>query len=253
MIDTRAYSNGDDIRHIDRNLTARTGVLHVRTFHDERDKSALLLADFRPSMLWGTRRAFRSVAAAEILSAIGWRVVEAGGRIGLIAFGAGEPTFVAPRGRSAGMIRVIGGLVDAHRAALRRACEGNESGEPDFERGIDMARELASHDMAVFLATSLDGIHDASNASLAALARKTALSVLLVRDAFECDPPRGSYRFAAAGRPVNTATVRGRQEAAPSTVATRLRALGVRVIPLRTSGGVAGMLAELDNGHAGIR
>ena len=36
-----------------------------RTFHAERDRTVILIADFRPSMLWGTRRTLRSVAAAE--------------------------------------------------------------------------------------------------------------------------------------------------------------------------------------------
>jgi len=49
----RQFVDGDDIRLIDRNATARTGVLHVKSAHDERDQTALLIADFRPSMLWG--------------------------------------------------------------------------------------------------------------------------------------------------------------------------------------------------------
>ncbi|TXM93858.1 DUF58 domain-containing protein, partial [Methylobacterium sp. WL122] len=65
---------GDDRRHIDRNATARTGILHVRTHHDERDRAVVLLADFRPSMLFGTRRALRSVAAAEALASLGHTV-----------------------------------------------------------------------------------------------------------------------------------------------------------------------------------
>ncbi|TXN65030.1 DUF58 domain-containing protein, partial [Methylobacterium sp. WL6] len=71
--DVRLWSEGDDRRHIDRNATARTGILHVRTHHDERDRAVVLLADFRPSMLFGTRRALRSVAAAEALALLGWR------------------------------------------------------------------------------------------------------------------------------------------------------------------------------------
>ena len=61
--DVRPWLFGDDIRHIDRNATARTGIQHVRTFRDERDRSLLLVADFRPSMLFGTRRAFRPARA----------------------------------------------------------------------------------------------------------------------------------------------------------------------------------------------
>jgi len=66
VADVRLYAEGDDVRHLDRGTTARTGALHVRQFQEERDRETLLVADFRPSMLWGISRCFRSVAAAEI-------------------------------------------------------------------------------------------------------------------------------------------------------------------------------------------
>ena len=69
----RAFAFGDDPRHLDRNATARTGQLQVRLFHAERDRTTILLADFRPSMLWGTRRTLRSIAAAEALAGIAAR------------------------------------------------------------------------------------------------------------------------------------------------------------------------------------
>ncbi|RVU17555.1 DUF58 domain-containing protein, partial [Methylobacterium oryzihabitans] len=81
--DVRLWAEGDDVRHIDRNSTARTGQLHTRTHHEERDRAVVMLADFRPSMLFGTRRALRSVAAAEALALLGWRVAGDGGRVGL--------------------------------------------------------------------------------------------------------------------------------------------------------------------------
>ena len=66
-IDVRPFVEGDDVRHLDRNVTARTGLPHVRSFREERGATVLLVADFRAPMLWGTRRVLRSVAAAEAL------------------------------------------------------------------------------------------------------------------------------------------------------------------------------------------
>src|SRR3954454_20368782 len=94
--DIRLWSHGDDIRHIDRNTTARTGVPHVRTFRSEQELTTLLIADFRAPMLFGPRRAFRSVAAAEILGLAGWRAVGIGGKVALLAVGGPEPLFIRP-------------------------------------------------------------------------------------------------------------------------------------------------------------
>lgn len=119
--DIRPFVDGDDVRHADPAATARTGRLHVRTFYAEEDRAALLVADFRRPMLWGTKGRLRSVAAAEALAAIGWRVVDAGGKVGVFAIRPGEADYLAPRGRERAMIRVAGTLERSHRLALAEA------------------------------------------------------------------------------------------------------------------------------------
>jgi hypothetical protein len=195
-IDVRIFSYGDDIRHVDHNTTARTGVTHVRSFHDERERTALLIADFRPSMLWGTRRALRSVAAAEALALTGWRVNEAGGRAGLIAFGSGPPVFVAARGRERGMIPVVGGLAAAHRAALLAAAGSHDLQDQPLEVALEMAFGLVPPGGSVFLASGLDHPGKDFDSLATALNRRAALTVLLITDAFERAAPAGAYPFA---------------------------------------------------------
>ena len=124
--DVRPWSDGDDMRSLDRNVTARTGAPHVRTFHDERERSVLFLVDFRAPMLFGTRRAFRSVAAAEAAVASAWRVINSQGRVGLAAIGsAGARCFGwAVGARSFPPLLVA--LAEAHRAALSESAEAAE-------------------------------------------------------------------------------------------------------------------------------
>ncbi|WP_374250880.1 DUF58 domain-containing protein, partial [Xanthobacter sp.] len=71
----RAFAEGDDFRRIDPAATARTGAPHIRSFHEERDDTVLLIADFRPAMLWGTGDSLRSVHAARVLARRGWQAV----------------------------------------------------------------------------------------------------------------------------------------------------------------------------------
>ena len=203
--DIRHFVDGDDVRLIDRNATARTGDLHVRTLHDERDRTALLMADLRPSMLWGTRRAFRSVAAAEALTLLGWRVVGAGGRVALLAFGAGEPVIVPPRGRDRGMIAVIGGLIRAHGAAMERP----DAPDPPLADTLALARRMTPSGSSVFLASALDSPDDADRNAFGALHHRCPVTVLHVRDAFETAAPEGTYPFRLAGGESGTARMAG--------------------------------------------
>lgn len=223
--DIRVFEQGDDIRHIDRNATARTGTPHVRTFQDERDRTALLLADFRAPMLWGTRRAFRSVAAAEVLALVGWRAMKGGGRVGLIAFGGAEPVLVPARGRERGVISVIGGMAEAHRAALEAA-----SAEP-LALMLAMAEQVAPRGASVYLASSLDDPGEGLDLSATSLAHRVDLTILRIRDAFESAAPVGAYPFeTAAGR--RGIGVVGEGEATESEGAAQMRALGIKVIDI---------------------
>ncbi|MGB0905197.1 MAG: DUF58 domain-containing protein, partial [Mangrovicoccus sp.] len=124
IADLREYQTGDDLRHLDRGATARTGRLHVRQFQEERDRIVLLVADFRAPMFWGLTRVLRSVAAAEALCLIGWTVITDGGRVGLLTLGDDEPVVLPPRGRDRAMLAAIGGLVSAHQAGLARLAMG---------------------------------------------------------------------------------------------------------------------------------
>ncbi|MBU6335856.1 MAG: DUF58 domain-containing protein [Chloroflexi bacterium] len=51
--DVRPYAPGDDIRHIDWSLSARSGRLFLRLFVAEEERDVHLLLDTSPSMAWG--------------------------------------------------------------------------------------------------------------------------------------------------------------------------------------------------------
>ncbi|UIJ73175.1 DUF58 domain-containing protein [Aurantimonas sp. HBX-1] len=231
IVDVRPFSEGDDIRHVDAAATARTGRTHVRTFRDEREKTALLVADFRPAMLWGTRGRLRSVAAAMALALAGWRVIEAGGRVGIFAIGAGAPLYVAPRGRERGMAAVAGGLARAHADAIAAAA-GGRSGDPTLDTALEAAVSLVPREGTLYLATGLDTPGPEFDPLMSALRRRARLVALLVRDRFETAPPRGAYPFlSGAGSTLRWAYVTGRDTSvsASDPRLARLERLGAEV------------------------
>lgn len=227
--DVRLWSEGDDRRFIDRNATARTGQLHVRTHHDERDRAVVLLADFRPSMLFGTRRTLRSVAAAEALALLGWRVASDGGRVGLAVAGAGAPTVLRPAGGERAMIAVTGALAQAHAAALDAASgmriQTEPPLEPPLEATLGLARGLLPAGGHLVVASALDAPGPGFDALLTLLAERIAIRLILVSDAFERVRPPGFYPFALAdgrrGTALPAATPTGQAEARLADYARR--------------------------------
>ncbi|WP_181706376.1 DUF58 domain-containing protein [Chthonobacter rhizosphaerae] len=189
--DVRTWSHGDDVRHIDRNVTARTGEPHVRTFRDERERTTLLVADFRPPMLFGTRRALLSVAAAEALALVGWSAVADGGRIGVLALSPGEPVFVKPMVGERAMVAVVGALARAHRTALAAG-----QGVDPLGPALETAARLLPPGGTLVAASGLDAPGDGFEDALSRILHRVDLTILLVSDAFERQPPRGVYPYA---------------------------------------------------------
>ncbi|QHQ37459.1 DUF58 domain-containing protein [Algicella marina] len=212
VADNRIYAEGDDLRHIDRGATARTGHLYIRRFHEERDRVTLLVADFRPSMLWGMQRAFRSVAAAEALAITGWRAVEAGERVALLALTADGSFAVSPRGRSRGMLAVIGGLARAHEAAL--AGPSGARADPPLDQALTGISRITPSGAEIVLASGLDTPGDGLADVLGDLSRRRNPRVLMIGDSILGNLPAGQYPMAVGGRRMR-ARVSGRGATEP--------------------------------------
>jgi uncharacterized protein (DUF58 family) len=244
--DIRPWSDGDDLRHLDRNVTARTGVPHVRTFRDERERTALLVADFRPSMLFGTRRALRSVAAAEALAMLGWRAIGEGGRVGMVAATPAGTRFARLGRGSRAMISLIGEMAEAHRAALASPA----TADAPLAAVLEAAEELAGTGSSLIVATGLDAPGDRFDEVAARLALRHDLSVVLVEDRFERVPPPGAYPYMTVDGDAGWIRIgTDGPQARPDDRTGRLRRLGARVVRLDSAldaEAMAGVLEQLD-------
>ncbi|MFP7726198.1 DUF58 domain-containing protein, partial [Lysobacter sp. D1-1-M9] len=79
--ESREYVAGDDARHIDWRLTARTGQAHTKLFQAERERLTLIVADTAPALYFGTRVRFKSVQAARAGAIAAWVAARDGDRI----------------------------------------------------------------------------------------------------------------------------------------------------------------------------
>jgi uncharacterized protein (DUF58 family) len=156
----RPYELGDDVRHIDASATARTGSPHVRLHVPERALTIWLVLDVSPSMAFGTARRLKADVAEGAAHVFGRVGVRRAGSVGLVAFGAGAPRILPPRGSKPGMVALrraleAGVALDGHEDpealadALRRT--GRLAGQPglvvvisDFRDQLAWERPLGS-------------------------------------------------------------------------------------------------------------
>lgn len=83
----REYVLGDDIRHLDWKVTARTGSPHLKIFQEERQRHVVLCIDMNTHMRFGTRKTFKSIQAARVAALLGWQAIARQDKISGCLFG----------------------------------------------------------------------------------------------------------------------------------------------------------------------
>lgn len=242
--ESRPYVHGDDARHIDWRVTARTGRTHTKVFHAERDRVTWLLADTAPTLYFGTRCCFKSVQAARVGALAAWAAQRSGDRISALRATLSEVP-LPPAGGTRGALRTLDALNRWYQAP------------PEDDRGLDYALEaaarLAKPGARLLALVDPRSVESSSDGRLRALsAHHDAIAVLLV-DPLELAPPQARVAFAFGATRIeldlDRAGARRQWSGAFADRYTqaqeRLRALGWRVLTLRTDEDPDRVLATL--------
>jgi uncharacterized protein (DUF58 family) len=231
--ESREYTIGDDARHIDWRLTARSGRPHTKLFQAERERLTLVVADTAPTLYFGTRTRFKSVQAARAGAIAAWAALRDGDRVAALR-GSKREAPIPPAGGPRGALRVLDALVRWYTKPQ------------DDDAGLDVALDHAARvlrpgsRMLVLADPSSIAAIDPHRWPAFALHHDT--TVLLLVDPLERDPPKAALPFATAEHRVelDLATAAQRQRwrkefVAPLELALQaLPARGVRVQVLAT-------------------
>ena len=87
VADLREYMPGDDLRHIDWNVTARMDAPYVKEFFEDRELTAWLLLDTTASMGFGPLARHKGHVLTELATTIAYVLVRGGNRVGAMLFG----------------------------------------------------------------------------------------------------------------------------------------------------------------------
>src|SRR5215831_3053108 len=86
FLDLREYEPGDDVRHIDWNVTARMDTPYVRQYTEDRELTAWLLLDRSPSMGFGPIERPKKTVVTERATALARLLTRDGNRLGAVLF-----------------------------------------------------------------------------------------------------------------------------------------------------------------------
>jgi uncharacterized protein (DUF58 family) len=187
--ESREYAIGDDARHIDWRLTARSGRPHTKLFQAERERLTLVVADTAPTMYFGTRVRFKSVQAARAGAIAAWAALRDGDRIAALR-GSQREAPIPPAGGPRGVLRALDALVRWYAKT------------PEDDAGLGVALDHAAR----VLRPGSRLVVLADPASIAAIephrwpafALHHDTTVLLLVDPLERDPPKAALPFATS-------------------------------------------------------
>ena len=105
--EVRPYVPGDEIRSIDWNVTARTGVPHVKRFVEERELTVILVVDISSSKEFGLEGKSKREIASEFAALLAFSAIANQDKIGLILFHSETELFIPPRKGQKHALRIV--------------------------------------------------------------------------------------------------------------------------------------------------
>ncbi len=105
--EVREYVPGDEIRTLDWNVTARTGIPHVKKFTEERELTLLLVIDISGSGEFGSSTSSKREIMAELGSVLAFSAIRNNDKVGLILFTDFVELYIPPKKGRSHILRVI--------------------------------------------------------------------------------------------------------------------------------------------------
>jgi uncharacterized protein (DUF58 family) len=107
LADLREYQYGDDVRHIDWNVTARLQTPYVREFHEDREITAWFLVDLSGSIDFGSRETRKQQVAMQFVALLARMLTRRGNRVGALLYGSSVDTVLPARSGRRHVLQIL--------------------------------------------------------------------------------------------------------------------------------------------------
>ena len=180
--EVRPYMVGDDVRTIDWNVTAKTGMPYIKRFSEERELTILFLVDVSGSQGYGSVRRSKMELAAEVTALLALTAIRNQDKIGLVLFSDRIVKYIPPRKGRDSVMRLV-------REVL--AAEDGASGGTDIAEALRFLNGVQKRRAVVFLVSDFlgGGGADAYERLLRAAARHHDMVCVPVSDPAESELP----------------------------------------------------------------
>ena len=140
--EVRPYELGDDVRSIDWNVTARTGIPYIKRYAEERELTVLFMVDVSGSQSYGSLGRTKAELAAEVTALLALTAIRNQDKVGLVLFTDRIVKYIPPKkGRDSVM-----------RLAREVLASGEEAGgKTDIAEALKFLSTVQKRRAVVFL------------------------------------------------------------------------------------------------------
>ena len=194
--ESRPYQAGDDVRHIDWRVTARTVRTHTKLYREERERPVMLVLDQCRQMFFGSRKRLKSVQAARIAALMGWRALLRGDRVGAILFSEKFHYEFRPRGDRRHYLRLLSKIMTEHNRIADEMKDDQWSFDSKyrFNEALIRVRHVVQPGSLVYIFSDFYSINEECRKQMFQLSKHNQLEVYLLSDPLEKEAPSfGTY------------------------------------------------------------
>ncbi len=173
----RLYVPGDDIRHIDWKVSARTRDTLVKKYEEERELTVFLIVDVSGSQAFGSSGKLKSEVIAEIGGMLSYAAVHTGDKVGVLLFADDIELIIPPKKGRQHIQRIIRDLL-----GFKPRTTGT-----NLTKALEATNRIMKHSGIVFVLS--DFLADDYDVALKRLARRHDVVAMKVGDLRENDVP----------------------------------------------------------------
>ena len=166
----RLYVPGDDVRHINWKVSARTKDPLIKKYDEERELTVFIVVDVSGSQTFGSSEKLKSQIAAELGGMLAYAATHTGDRVGVLIFAGEVERIIPPKKGRQHILRVIRDLL-THQSTSRGT---------DLAGALEATGRIMKHSGVVFVIS--DFIAENYDIPLKRLARKHDVVAIRVED-----------------------------------------------------------------------
>lgn len=183
--EARKYVQGESIRLIDWNMTARMGDVYVKRFREEREREIFLAIDLSPSMFFGTKKHTKIDCALEIAATLGFNVIKSNDKLGMVSFTDKVTDVFLPKKGQSHFFGILKSLIKQRNSFLTNSPTIKQT---NVEKAIQLIQSKKGRKFMIFIIS--DFIERDLPEDLSLIQKKHDVALMHVFDPFEYTPSK---------------------------------------------------------------